>query len=65
MEADPDDYSVEQLEPRQSPGDRARLEQLKHRANELKSKRLNEMTFTLFAKSLSRLACREGVVPKS
>ena len=53
MEGDPDDCCVEQLEPRPSPGPRAGSE---HAANELKSERLDEMTFTL-VKSLIRLAC--------
>ena len=44
MQGDPKDCSIDQLEPRQSPGPRARLE---HAANELNSERLDEMTFTL------------------
>ena len=54
MQGDPTDCCVEQLEPRQSPGPRAGLEDT---ANKLNSERLDEMTFTL-VKSLIRLACR-------
>ena len=44
MQGDPKDCSIEQLEPRQSPGPRAGLE---YAANKLNSERLDEMTFTL------------------